>query len=89
MSLRSAGILSPYFTSTISPGTRSLAFIYYQFPSLKTKAWGDYRSFNASIAFSASKSYQIPTTALQIKMVKMTQGSTQGGIECSSVCPSK
>jgi len=33
----------------------------------------------ASIAFSASKSYQIPTTAFKIKIVKITKGSTQGG----------
>jgi len=37
----------------------------------------------AEIAFSASRSYQIPTKALQIRMVKMTAGSTQEGTECS------
>jgi len=39
---------------------------------------------NTSIAFSAFRSYQIPTNALRIKMVKMTHGSTQGGTAWTS-----
>jgi hypothetical protein len=70
--------------STISPITKSFASIYPQTESLNTIACGDYKSFNASIALSASKSYQIPTAAFKIRIVNITHGSTQGGTACVS-----
>lgn len=68
----------------MSPGTMLRASIWLQAPSLRTKAWGDWSSLSAEIAFSASRSFKIPTTPLQIKIVKITAGSTQAGTECSS-----
>ena len=69
----------------MSPGTKNLASIYPHCPSLKTIACGDYKSCNASRAFSAFISYHIPTVALRIRMVNITHGSTQGGTVCSSL----
>jgi len=45
--LKSAGILSPYLISTMSPITRLLASTYPHTPSLNTIAWGDCKSFKA------------------------------------------
>jgi hypothetical protein len=42
-------------------------------------AVGDYKSFSASMAFSAFKSYQIPMNALIMRIEKITKGSTQAG----------
>ncbi len=37
------------------------------------------------MAFSASKSYQIPTDAFKINIVNITNGSTHAGTACSSL----
>merc|ERR1719403_503555 len=82
----SAGILSPTETSTMSPGTMSLARIFCT-PSLSERTTlpisGSY-SFKASIASSALRSCHTPTMAFAIRMVRMTKGSTKAVIESSS-----
>lgn len=84
----SAGILSPTDTSTMSPGTISLARILWT-PDLSPRTTlpisGSY-SLSASIADSAFRSCQTPTTALAIRMSRMTKGSTKAvnASSCSS-----
>uniref|UniRef100_A0A6B0V2Y3 Putative secreted protein n=1 Tax=Ixodes ricinus TaxID=34613 RepID=A0A6B0V2Y3_IXORI len=84
----SAGTLSPTDTSTKSPGTISLARIFCT-PCLLARSTlpisGSY-SFRASMALSALRSCQTPTTALAIRMRRMTKGSTKAVMEssCSS-----
>jgi len=83
-----AGILSPTDTSTISPGTISLARILWT-PDLSPRTTlpisGSY-SLSASIADSAFRSCQTPTTALAMRMSRMTKGSTKAvnASSCSS-----
>ena len=69
-------------TSTISPGTRYFALIFW-IPGLSwrmTFAISGSYSFNASIADSAFLSCHTPIMAFNIKISKMTKGSTKAVI---------
>lgn len=74
--LKSAGILSPVLTITMSPGTSSLENILFYFPERITYASSGYKDLSASIAASALLSCQTPIVALAIRISKITKGST-------------
>ena len=74
--LISAGTLSPTFTSTISPGTKSFESASFHLPSLRSLHSTAYISLSASRAESALESYQIEIIALAISISKITNGST-------------
>ena len=62
--LQSAGTYVPASNSTISPGTKSSAWISCILPSLTTFAIGGVICFKASIDFSAFASWMTPISAL-------------------------
>mmetsp|Transcript_41765 Transcript_41765/g.65226 ORF Transcript_41765/g.65226 Transcript_41765/m.65226 type:complete len:213 (-) Transcript_41765:146-784(-) len=74
----SAGTLSPTATSTMSPGTNSLALTILTLPSLRTLAWSGLYEDKASIAASALLSCHTPMHAFSRRMDMITQGSTNG-----------
>mmetsp|Transcript_25245 Transcript_25245/g.68623 ORF Transcript_25245/g.68623 Transcript_25245/m.68623 type:complete len:232 (-) Transcript_25245:240-935(-) len=75
--LRSAGTRSPTCSSTMSPGTNSLAGrSEIILPSLMTLACSPCSSFKASSAASDLLSCHTPTAAFRNRMSRMTKGST-------------
>mmetsp|Transcript_141506 Transcript_141506/g.439883 ORF Transcript_141506/g.439883 Transcript_141506/m.439883 type:complete len:246 (+) Transcript_141506:2525-3262(+) len=89
MRRKSAGTLSPTFTSTMSPGTTSAASMTPQWPFRSTVALSGCSFFSASSAFSAFDSCQTPTKALATKMARMTRGSTYAARPSSALFSSK
>ena len=81
--LKSAGTLSPMFTSTTSPGTRFFESWIVHTPSLNNLHSTACISFKASKALSAFESYQIDIIEFATRISKMTNGSTYAVIPSS------
>ncbi|MBA7676550.1 hypothetical protein ES703_84792 [subsurface metagenome] len=75
INLQSAGILSPAFIITISPGTISLDETVLSKPSLKTVAVGAESFFNAFRASSALNSWNVPKEAFINRIIPIAIAS--------------
>jgi len=66
--LKSAGVLSPVESFTISPGTKPDAFIFYSYPSLITVHFGG--SMFLNLAITSPAVFSIIKETVQLKKTK-------------------